>query len=235
MTDFSLIVLTRNAENIVENNLIKIYNYISNLDVLDRFEIIVSDYSEDSTFSILESMAKKFSNIHPVKSPRKGIGCGITTGVQHCSYEYVMFYPIDMAWDLSIIKNSLEKLEEGYDVILGSRGVYGSKTTRPLKRKIFSKGYNTFINILFNLKINDTQGTCAFKKLDYVKYCHNLENDGPFLQTEILIYSKINNLKILELPAIVTDLRKDSSINVLSFSINMLKEALKKKVHLTRT
>ena len=74
-----------------------------------------------------------------------------------------MTYPIDMAWDLQTIDKSIAKLNEGYDVVLGSRNLKKSRTKRPLKRKIFSKGYNFLINLLFNLKIGDTQGTVALK------------------------------------------------------------------------
>lgn len=231
--EFSLIVLTRNSQNSVEKNLFEIHSYLNNLDFVDSFEIIVSDYSEDNTFSILEELSEKIKDIHPVKAPRRGIGCGIFTGVEKSSFEYIMCYPIDMAWDISIIKESLKKLSEGYDVVLGSRCVSGSKTKRPFKRRIFSKAYNLLINLLFKLDIKDTQGTCAFKRSQFMMYKDNLTDDGPFLQTEILIYSKINNLKIIEIPSLVTDLRKDSTVGVFSFSISMLRSIIKKKLEIT--
>ena len=127
------------------------------------------------------------------------------------------------------IDKSIAKLNEGYDVVLGSRNLEQSRTKRPLKRKIFSKGYNLLINLLFNLKIADTQGTVALKKSDFMKYNNKLIDDGPFLQTEILIHSKKLDLKLIEIPSIVSDNRSDSTVNVFSFAIDMTKMALKKK------
>jgi len=226
---FSLVVLTRNSEKTVEENIIKINNYLTNLSLFENYEIIVSDYSEDKTFSILDKISKKINTIKPKKAPRKGIGCGIVSGIKNSIGEYVMTYPIDMAWDLQTIDKSITKLNEGYDVVLGSRNLEQSRTKRPLKRKIFSKGYNLLINLLFNLKIGDTQGTVALKKSDFMKYEKYLDDDGPFLQTEILIYSKKSGLKIKEVPSIVSDMRKDSTVSVLPFSISMMRKALKKK------
>jgi len=226
---FSLIVLTRNSEKTVEENIIKINNYLTKLSLIENYEIVVSDYSEDNTFSILDKISKKINTIKPKKAPRKGIGCGIVSGIKNSIGEYVMTYPIDMAWDLQTIDKSIAKLNEGYDVVLGSRNLEQSRTKRPLKRKIFSKGYNLFINLLFNLKIADTQGTVALKKSDFMKYNNKLIDDGPFLQTEILIHSKKLDLKLIEIPSIVSDNRKDSSVNVFSFAIDMTKMALKKK------
>ena len=226
---FSLVVLTRNSEKTVEENIIKINNYLTNLSLFENYEIIVSDYSEDNTFSILDKISKKINTVKPKKAPRKGIGCGIVSGIKSSIGEYVMTYPIDMAWDLQTIDKSITKLNEGYDVVLGSRNLEQSRTKRPLKRKIFSKGYNLLINLLFNLKIGDTQGTVALKKSDFMKYEKDLDDDGPFLQTEILIYSKKSGLKIKEVPSIVSDMRKDSTVSVLPFSFSMMQKALKKK------
>ena len=230
----SLLVLTKNEENIVEKNILKITEILKKINVLDEYEIIVPDYSVDSTFKILNSLSEKIQELKPIKVPRRGIGCGLTVGMNNSLYEYMMFYPIDLAWDIKIIEESLKKLDEGYNVVLGSRGLPLSKTKRPLIRKFFSKGYNLIINTLFNLQIKDTQCTIALKKSDYQKYKHKLDDDGAFLQTELLIFSKMNELKIIEIPAVVIDERGDSSVKVISFSFNMLTNAIKKKISLMK-
>ncbi len=232
--NLSLIVLTRNEENIVKYNLEKINDYLKNLKLIDDYEIIVSDFSQDSTLEIVKKMARNNPKIRPYAAPRKGIGIGIVTGANQVRYDYMMFYPIDMAWNISIIDESIKKMIEGFDVVLGSRSIKDSKTNRPIKRQVFSKLYNLIVNIFFNLKISDTQGTCALKKNDFLKYQNQLEDDGAFLQTEILIYSKINGLKIIEIPSIVTDLRKDSSIQVLPFALGMIKKVIRKKIKLIK-
>ena len=227
--NLSLVILTRNSEKIFQENLEKIGNYLKNLEILSHYEIIVSDFSEDKTFEILTKIARENKLLIPVKAPRKGIGCGIKSGFDVAKFENVMFYPIDMAWEVNIIEESLEKLKQNFDVVLGSRWIYGSQTERPIKREIFSKFYNILISLLFNLKIRDTQGTVAIKRNDFLKYRKKLEYDGPFLQTEILIYSKKLNLKIIEIPSNVLDKRKNSSIKLWSFGFEMAINAIKKR------
>jgi len=233
--ELSLLVLTRNEESLVEENLKKISDYLKNQPFLDKYEIVVSDYSEDSTMKIVEDLSTKILEIIPVCAPRKGIGCGLVSAVMKAKFPTVMFYPIDMSWDIEIIKKSLECISNGYDLVIGSRAISAKQVKRPFKRRFFSKLYNVLINVFFNLNIKDTQGTMAFKKSDFLKYKENLMSDDPFLQTELVIHSKKSYLKIIEIPSKVIDIRKDSSVNVLSFSASMLKNVIKKKIQLLRS
>ena len=118
--EISVIIPTRNEEKIVENNLISINEYLS--DIFEKYEIIVSDYSEDKTPEIVKELSKKYP-IYYVSANEKGIGIGIRVGIDYARNDLIMVYPIDMSWDIScILKSFQEILSDNGDIILGSRG-----------------------------------------------------------------------------------------------------------------
>ena len=76
------------------------------------------------------------------------------------------------------------------------------------------------------VNISDTQCTVAFKKSNIVSFINELDSKSAFLQTQLLIYSKKNNLKIIEIPVIVNDIRDDSKVSPISDGISMFKELI---------
>jgi glycosyltransferase involved in cell wall biosynthesis len=221
----SLLVLTRNEASVVRTNITNIYSYLE-LNFTD-FELIISDYSEDQTPDIVGSMANDLPRLRYIRALRRGIGAGLKAGITMATKDIVMFYPIDLSWSLETIERSVQALQDGANVVIGSRRCPGASVERPFTREIFSWVYNTLTNILFGLHVKDTQGTFALWRHDIESFNGNLNSDDSFLQTEILILSKINNLKIVEIPCSVVERRGHSNISPLKEGTTMLKHMLR--------
>jgi len=224
----SFVVPTRNEESIVERNIQEINRHIKKIRFIKSFEIIISDYSEDSTPKIVEQLSKNNKEIRLVEAPRKGIGIGLKCGINAAANDIIMIYPIDMAWDIKVIPDSVQLIVEDIsDFVLGSRGHKDSIVTRPVIRRFFSVMYNNLIKIMFGIKISDTQGTLCFNKAKAKKFLGKIVADDAFFQTEILIYARMHNLRLLEIPVIVHDMRTTTSnINPITEGICMFKTLL---------
>lgn len=230
--EISLIVPTRNEEGIVSKNLKSIYKYLVNCN-FNNFEILVCDYSNDNTPKIINALSSEIPNIKYIPVKKKGIGAGIRAGILSARYDILMVYPIDMSWGLDCIANSFSIiLKNKADIVLGSREHPESIVNRPLKRKIFSKFYNLFVNFLFALNVKDTQCAIAFRKSDINSFINRLDSDTPFFQTQILIFSNMHKLRIIEIPITVNDVRYDSKIKVVNTSLSMLKEMIREYISL---
>lgn len=229
----SVIVPTRNEEDIVEKNLQKLLYYLRRCKQIDRFEIVVSDFSEDTTPAKVRALAKANPEVRLIRAQRKGIGAGLKAGFDAARLDEMMLYPIDLSWGMDVIPDSLVAAEGGAGVVLGSRAAKGSVVERPLKRQFFSSAYNLLVRIFYGLRVGDTQGTVLLKKTDYERYASFLEASDPFLQTELLIYSNMLGLKIVEIPVTVSDLRASSKVDVFSTSCSMLKQLISKKIKMT--
>src|SRR3989338_4938306 len=144
-SDVSIIVPTKNEESIVSKNLEKIYEYAKKCNLIDRFEILVCDFSNDSTPEKVKTISKKLKEVRYVLVKKSGIGAGLKAGFSEARFDVMIFYPIDMSWDMTVIENSLTCLRDGWDVILGSRGASGSEVKRALNRRFFSFFYNAML------------------------------------------------------------------------------------------
>lgn len=225
----SVIIPTRNEQDILKKNLIKINDFISNLNFVNDYELIISDFSNDATPDIAKDLQKKYKKIKLIKAEKRGIGEGIRQGIKNSRFDLIFFYPIDLTYNLNSIRGMLKTIiNNDYDIVLGSRRVKGGEEIKSIKRKVFSLIYSYLVNLLFNLNIKDTQGIVVFKK-KRVKFIDKIKADDGFFQTEILIYGRMNKLKIKEYPTIQKD-RKDEESNIvpLKEGFCMLKQSFNK-------
>ena len=232
MVKLSLIIPTRNEEQIVLKHLTMISEYMKQLSNIDDYEIIICDKSEDNTPLIVKSLASKDTKIKYYDVGKKGIGAALKAGIDVASYDLLVLYDIDMAWEVNFIQHALNELVAGNDIVYGSRYLEKSHVNRPIKRKIFSTGYRILVRILFNIKIKDWNGNRGLKKSAIIKFRNKLEDDTGFFHTEMAIYAKKYHLKTKEIPANVHDLRNDSTLYVIKIASSILKRLLKKRITL---
>ena len=195
----SIIIPTRNEENIVIKNLTIIHSYVKNIPTIKNFELLICDYSEDNTEKLVLTFIRNYIEIKYFNVKTRGIGAGLKTGIKNACYQKIIFYPIDLAYDIHSIKNMSRKIDEGYDIVFGSRRHSKAFEKKPLNRRILSDIYSFLIKYILNIKIKDTQGVFALKtsKINYFK---KLESDDGFFQTELALFGDIYNSKIIELP-----------------------------------
>ena len=195
----SIIIPTRNEEKIVIENLAIIHSHLKNKLSIEIFELIVSDYSSDNTEQILKSLIADKNEIRYYNTINKGIGAGLKLGIKKSNYNIIVFYPIDLAYDIQSIARMIEKIEQGYDIVFGSRRCVGATEKKPLNRRILSDIYSLLLKIILKVKIKDTQGVFALKK-SKIDYFDDMKSDDGFFQTELAIYGEINKSKIIEIP-----------------------------------
>ena len=112
----------------------------------------------------------------------------------------------DLATDLSALPVLIKELENGYNLIIGSRFMKGSSVKRPLVRKITSKVFSILTRLVFGLKIKDYP--CGFKGADknvINKILPQVKNNAFFFDTEMVIRSATSGMKIKEIPVIWQD------------------------------
>lgn len=102
------------------------------------------------------------------------------------------------------------------DIAVGSRLSPGSRVTRGPRRELISRGYNGVLRTVFATKVRDAQ--CGFKAIraDVARrLLPEVDDDGWFFDTELLLLAEHNGLRIHEVPVDWVD-DPDSSVAVLS-------------------
>jgi len=205
-TPISIIIPVYNEGKIFESNSKRIMEYIKRR--YWRYEIILGDNgSTDSTQEKGKELSKRFKNIRFIRLEKRGIGLALKEMIKRARFENIFFLPIDMSFDLKFIDDALPLLKQ-YDIVVGSKVAKGSKTKRPLTRRIFSFFFNLLVNLFFGLGISDTQSVKAFSRAKIKKINEKIKSEDLFFDVELLVKSKKASLKIIEIPVICKDIRK---------------------------
>lgn len=131
--------------------IIPTYNEAVNIpELLERIEaslksleaeiIFVDDNSPDGTASLAETLGEKYGNVKVLKRPRKmGLGSAVLDGVKLSEACFVAVMDADLQHPPEILPEMLEKLKQGYVLIVASRYVEGGGIEGwSLKRKLVS-------------------------------------------------------------------------------------------------
>lgn len=144
----------------------------------DMHILVVDDSSPDGTADEVRQKAKQFSNVHLHINPKKmGLGGAYLSGMKYASEKLkadILFeFDADLSHDPKLIPQFLSKIEQGYDMVLGSRYIKGGSIPPNwgLKRKFYSVIGNIIImTVLTDFKIRDwTTGYRAIKRQVYEK------------------------------------------------------------------
>jgi dolichol-phosphate mannosyltransferase len=125
--------------------------------------IVVDDGSADRTWQLLQELAAKLSELHPVQNnSQPGFGAAIVQGLDAMKGDAAVIMMADESDDCRDVVRYWEKLNEGYECVFGSRFMKGGGVIDYPRFKLFlNRLANLFLRILFNIRLNDT--TNAFK------------------------------------------------------------------------
>ncbi len=139
------------------------------IDNYDMHLLYADDTSPDKTYEVVQEKMKKYPWLHIVMNEKKaGIGGGYKAGfryaMQKLNADYVMEFDSDFQHRVEDIPTLLSKIDEGYDLVIGSRYVPGGTIPEEwgFKRKFFSVVGNLICRIGF-LMLSVHDFTTGFK------------------------------------------------------------------------
>lgn len=163
---------------------------------------ICEDGSDDGTKELLGELKREYPDIIVYTfSEKMGRGWALRNHWRNMPYDTFVFCDADLATGPTSIISAIRHIDEGYDLVLGSRYVSGSTVRRPPVRKLVSKFYNRLLRWIFEDGIYDHQ--CGLKALSHQALGLLLplsKEDSWFWDTEIILLSKKIKLNIMEMP-----------------------------------
>lgn len=125
--------------------------------------IVVDDGSVDRTWELLQDLAQRLSELKPLRNTGlTGFGRAVIFGLDHMSGDAVVVMMADESDDCRDVVRYWRELNDGYECVFGSRFMPGGGAIGyPLAKLVLNRLANTFLRLLFGIKLNDT--TNAFK------------------------------------------------------------------------
>ncbi|MGH7556589.1 MAG: glycosyltransferase family 2 protein [Gemmatimonadota bacterium] len=98
--------------------------------------VIVDNGSTDATTAVANDLAAADPRIVALRIPERGVGSALRTALPHFRHERIVAVDADLAMDLAFIGESLRRMEEGADVVVGAKR--SDEQDRPFLRVLVS-------------------------------------------------------------------------------------------------
>ena len=160
-------------------------------------EIIVADNgSEDGSQKIAKEQGVRLIIVKD-----KGYGNALKAGINSAIGKYVIMADADNSYNFAALMPFLEKLREGFDMVIGNRFKGGiEKGAMPFLHRYLGNPILSYMGRLFyEVKIKDFHcGLRGFSKEAFNQM--NLRTSGMEFASEMIVKSRLNNLQITEVP-----------------------------------
>jgi glycosyltransferase involved in cell wall biosynthesis len=163
-------------------------------------EVIIAD--NGSTDGSREIAVNEGARVVPVAL--KGYGNALRGGIDEAAGRWILMGDADDSYDFSNIQPFIQKLQQGYELVMGCRLPSGGGTVMrgamPWKHRWIGNPILTFIGrLFFKCPAHDFHcGLRAFTKEGYNRL--DLRTTGMELASELVIKSTLKGLRITEVP-----------------------------------
>ncbi|MFY8001137.1 MAG: glycosyltransferase [Candidatus Kapaibacteriota bacterium] len=197
----SFVIPCLNEEKVLPYVLTKIKHLQDNVLTDRRVEIIVSDNgSTDRSVEVAESFGARV-----IHCPQRGYGAALQCGIYGAECEAVIFADADDTYDFLEAPTLLHKLDEGYEIVLGSRlqGTVHEGAMPFLHRYIGTPVLTWLINTLYakgDYRLTDcNSGFRCFRKDAFMRW--GVKSPGMEFASEMIVKVMKSGADITEVPA----------------------------------
>lgn len=189
-----------------------------------RWRITIADNaSVDATPEIARRLAATLPSVQHLRLEQKGRGRALRAAWSRSPARVVAYMDVDLSTDLRGLMPLVAPLLSGHsDLAIGSRLAHGSRVVRGPKRELISRSYNRILRTVLRARFSDAQ--CGFKAVrrDVLEgLMDEVQDDGWFFDTELLVLAQRRGLRIHEVPVDWVD-DPDSRVNIVQTAVTDL-------------
>ncbi|MBI3174078.1 MAG: glycosyltransferase family 2 protein [Chloroflexi bacterium] len=210
--ELSIVLPCLNEERTVGNCVEQALTFLTEYGI--RGEILVAD--NGSTDRSAEIASAKGAIVVPVAE--KGYGSALRGGFRAAQGKYIIMADADESYDLLHLMPFVEKLRQGFDLVMGNRFMGGIKPgAMPWHHKYIGNPILSFIGqLFFKTPARDFHcGLRGFTKSAVEKM--ELQTTGMELASEIVIKASILGMKVCEVPTTLSPDGRDRPPHLRSF------------------
>lgn len=178
--------------------------------------LVVDDNSPDGTAALVENLNNDKVNILK-REKKNGLGTAYLAGFKYAiknNYDFVFEMDADFSHDPKYLNVFIDKIREGYDLVIGSRYINGiSVLNWPLRRLIMSYMASVYTRMVTGLKVMDTTAGFMCYRVESLKQINldEVRSNGYSFQIEMKFKFYKKGFKIFEVPILFIDRREGES------------------------
>jgi len=174
--------------------------------------IVVNDHSSDATVSLVQGLKERYANLRLVhNTDSQGFADAIKTGLRQVRTEIVVPVMADLCDDLSTIEAMLCKIDQGFDVVCGSRYIKGGARLGGSKIKgFFSSFAGKSLHLILGVPTHDIANAFKMYRKKVIDTI-NIEAKGFEISMEIPLKAYYAHFKITEVPTLWHERTKGKS------------------------
>jgi glycosyltransferase involved in cell wall biosynthesis len=226
--ELTVLIPAHNEEKRMESCLTRLSDFLK-LNHPSSEIVISEDGSRDRTVEIVQQFKEHSPSGVPITllhaEKRLGKGGGLKRGIEVAQGRYTVFTDTDLPVPLETITAALQLLEEGADVVAGSRLMKGSSRNEPLRRRALSRGFHVLARVLLGMRWDSQCGFKAVRTSVGRDAFARIANPGFAYDVEFLIQAKRIGAKVVELP-VQWHYNRDTSVKLSRDIGGMFRELL---------
>jgi len=217
-----------NEERRLEKGILKTLIFLERNKLFEYQLTIIDNGSTDETAAISQRLCAKYPEVHYLRTPERGVGVAVRTGVADNTCEIVGYMDIDLSTKIDHLRDVKEIFENlsQVQIIKGSRLMKNSQVVgRKASREFTSRGLNSLLHIVF--KNHFTDALCGFdffrKETIENLVAASSQDNGWFYCVELLLRAERMGLEVHDVPVVWED-DYDTKVKVIKTVVSYLKQ-----------
>ena len=138
--------------------------------------MVVDDGSTDQTWKVLSEIQMRLPQMKAIQNQGlHGYGRAVICGLDHISGDAVIIMMADESDDCRDVVRYWNELNKGVDCVFGSRFLKGGGVIDyPFVKLALNRLANTFLRLLFRMKLNDTTNAFKAYRREVIEGCRPL-------------------------------------------------------------
>ena len=171
--------------------------------------VVVDDNSPDGTSELARELGERYGNIRLMRRPNKmGPGSAHADGYRFAKGTIIVGMDTDFSHDPNDIPRFLQRIAEGFDVVVGSRyvrgGQYEVRSFQTLKKSIASRLGNVLIHILSRVPVHDFTTSLRAIRNEVIRNV-STESAGNSFFMEFIVKAYRKGYRTTEVPIVFKD------------------------------
>ncbi|MEZ4461837.1 MAG: glycosyltransferase family 2 protein [bacterium] len=225
--DVTIVIPVYNEEGILSASIADLTEKLANEPLWTRtYEIILSENgSTDGTVDVANELMKRHPELRLIRAGEPNYGLAMRKGILEARGEYVICDEIDLC-DTDFYVRALAELEQGYDMVIGSKRLDPNSDRRPAYRKLATLVLNFMLRVFTGFKGTDTHGLKAFRRDRLLEVVGRCVVDKDLFASEFVVRAERMKYRVTEIPVTIVE-KRPPSINLFRRVPNVLKNMVR--------